>query len=79
MLAYIRSTIKRFKVFVTNRVPKIQGNSDVNQSNYVKGKDNPADDTSIGLDPKRRLKAVDGSLDLHSCGKGKNFGQVIVR
>ena len=81
VLAYIRSTTKRFKVFVANRVQKIQEHSDVNQWNYVKGKDNPADDASRGLDPKRRLQPVDGSLelDLHSYGKEKNLGQFIVR
>ena len=44
VLAYIRSTTRRFKVFVANQAQKIQEDSDVNQSNYVKGKDNPADD-----------------------------------
>ena len=58
---------------MANLVQKIQERSDVNQWNYAKGKDNPADDASRGLE------AVDGSLDLHSCGKEKNFGQVIVR
>ena len=53
MHAYIRSTTKRFKVFVANRVQKIQEHSDVNQWNYVKGKDNPVDDASRGLDPRK--------------------------
>ena len=44
VLSYIRSTTKRFKVFLFNQVQKIQENSDINQWNYVKGKDNPADD-----------------------------------
>ena len=30
--------------FLADQVQKIQEDSDVNQSNYVKGKDNPADD-----------------------------------
>ena len=53
VLAYIRSTTKRFKVFVANRVQKIQEHSDVNQWNYVKGKNNPVDDASRGLDPRK--------------------------
>ena len=44
VLSYIRSTTKRFKVFLFNQVQKIQEHSDINQWNYVKGKDNPADD-----------------------------------
>ena len=53
VLAYIRSTTKRFKVFVTNRVQKIQEHSDVNQWNYVKDRDSPSDDASRGLDPRK--------------------------
>ena len=52
VLAYIRSTTKRFKVFLANRVQKIQEHSDVNQWKYVKGRDNPADDILRGLDPR---------------------------
>ena len=51
--AYIRSTTKIFKAFAINRVQKIQEHSDVNQSNYVKGKENPADDASRGLDQRK--------------------------
>ena len=39
VLVHIRSITKRFKVFVANRVQKIQEKSDVNQWNYVKGKE----------------------------------------
>ena len=53
VVAYIRSTKNRFKVFVAHRVQKIQEHSDVNQWKYVKGKDNPVDDTSRGLDPRK--------------------------
>ena len=52
VLAYIRSNTKRFKFFVANWVQNIQEHSDVNQWNYVKGKGNPADDASRGLDPR---------------------------
>ena len=37
---------------MANRVQKIQEHSDVNQWKYVKCRDNPADDTSRGLDPR---------------------------
>ena len=56
-LAYIRSTRKRFKFFVANRVQKIQEHSDVNQWNYVKGIDNPADDTSRRLDLRKETSS----------------------
>ena len=51
VLAYIGSTAKGFKDFVANWVQKIQEDSHVNQWSYVKGKDNPADDTFRGLYP----------------------------
>ena len=37
---------------MANRLQNIQEHSDVNQWNYVKGKGNPADDASRGLDPR---------------------------
>ena len=57
VLAYIRSTTKRFKVFVANQVQKIQEQSDVNQWNYVKGKDNPTD-ASRRLDPRKENSSI---------------------
>ena len=57
VLAYIRSTTKRFKDFVVNRVRKIQEHSDVNQWNYVKGKNNPADDASRELDARKETSS----------------------
>ena len=57
VLAYIRSQTKRFKVFVANQVQKIQEHSDINQWNYVKGKDNPADDASRGLDARKETSS----------------------
>ena len=53
VLIYIRSTTKKFKVFVANRVQKIQKHSDVNQWNFGKGRGKPADDASRGLDPRK--------------------------
>ena len=78
VLAYIRSTTKRFKVFVANRVQKIQEHSDVNQWNYVKGKTILLMMHQEDLIQERRLQAVDCSLDLYSYGKEKNFRQVTV-
>ena len=58
VLAYIRNTTKRFKIFVTNyRVQKIQEHSDVNQWIYVKGKENPADDVSRGPDQRNETSS----------------------
>ena len=49
---YVRNITKRFKVFVANWVQKIQEDSNVKQWNYVK--DSPVDDTSRGLDPRKK-------------------------
>ena len=57
VLAYIRSTTKRFKVFMANRVQKIQEHSDLNQWNYVKKRDNHTDDASRGLDPRKETSS----------------------
>ena len=57
VLAYIRSSTKRFKVFVVNQVQKIQEHSDVNQWSYVKGKGNLADGASRGLDPRKQTSS----------------------
>ena len=38
---------------MANRVQKIQEHSDVNQWNYVKGKNNPADDASRRFHPRK--------------------------
>ena len=57
VLAYIRSTTKRFKVFVANRAQKIQEHSDANQWKYEKGRDNAADDASRGLDPRKETSS----------------------
>ena len=48
---------KDFKVFLANRVQKIEEHSDVNQWNYVEGKDHPADDASRGLDPGKETSS----------------------
>ena len=75
----IRSTTKRFKVFLPNQVQKIQEHSDVNQLNYVQGKTILLMMHQEDLIQERRLQAVDCSLDLYSYGKEKNFGQVTVQ
>ena len=64
---------KDLKVLVVNRVQKIQEYSDVNQWNYVKGRGNPADQASRGLDLRKETSSSNGSLGLHSYGK-ENFG-----
>ena len=53
VLAYIRSNSKRFKVFVANRIHEIKENTRVDQWHYVSSKENPADDASRGLDPRK--------------------------
>ena len=53
VLAYIKNTKKRFKVFVANRLHQIRTNSDVTQWYYIKTDDNPADDCSRVLSMKK--------------------------
>ena len=57
VLTYIRSTTKRFKVFVANQAQKIQEHSDANQWKYEKGRDNAAADASRGLDPRKETSS----------------------
>ena len=58
VLTYIRSTTKRFKVFVANQVQKIQEHSDgKSQWKYLKGRDNPVDDALRGLDPRKETSS----------------------
>ena len=57
VLAYIRSTTKRFKDFVANRAQKIQEHSDANQWKYEKGRDNAADYASRRLDPRKETSS----------------------
>ena len=64
---------------MANRVQKIQDYSDVNQWNYVKDKEIMLMTYQEDLIQERRIQTVDGSLDLHSYKKEKNFGQVTVK
>ena len=43
VLAYLRNTYKRFKVFFANQVEHIREHTKVSQWNYVPSKINPAD------------------------------------
>ena len=52
VLGYIANDVKRFHVFVANRVQEIQEKSSVKQWRYVDTKSNPADDASRGVRPK---------------------------
>ena len=49
VLGYIANEVKRFHVFVANRVQEIQDKSSADQWTYVDTKNNPADDGSRGL------------------------------
>ena len=49
VLGYIRKNAKKFKIFVANRIQKIQEHSEVEQWKYVPTKINPADYASRGL------------------------------
>ena len=49
MLAWIRSTARRYKPFVSSRVGEIQSNSDPAQWKHIPGEQNVADDVSRGI------------------------------
>lgn len=49
MLGYLNNESKRFHVYVSNRVQKIQDSTDKGQWRYVKSKQNPADEASCGM------------------------------
>ena len=62
--AYLNNDVKRFKVYVANRVQLIHDHSDQMQWNYIESKKNPADDTSCGVLPSNAAKVkhwVNGS------------------
>ena len=63
VLGYIRNELKRFKVFVANRVQNIRNHSDVSQWKYVKTSKNPAGFASRGL-------------EVSSYGKTKSYAQM---
>ncbi|XP_066919725.1 uncharacterized protein [Clytia hemisphaerica] len=49
VLAYISNEVKRFHLFVSNRIKFIRENSALDQWLYVPSKENPSDDTTRGL------------------------------
>lgn len=49
VLGYINNNVKRFHVFVPNRIQKIQSTTDPKQWHFVCSEDNPADHASRGL------------------------------
>ena len=52
VLGYINNDVKRYKVFVANRVQQIRNNSECNKWNHIPSKDNPADMASRGCSLK---------------------------
>ena len=57
VLGYINNKSKRFKIFVANRVTLINELTNAEDWHYVDSKDNPADEASRGVDPKRWKKS----------------------
>ena len=53
VLGYINSNVRRFKVFVANRVQQIRDHRSPKQWPYVENSSNLADDASQGLDSKK--------------------------
>ena len=58
VLGYITNEVRRFHVFVANRVQQIQERTTQEQWHYVDTKSNPADDASRGI---RMQELVNGS------------------
>ena len=54
VLGYINGDVRRFKVFVANRVQQIRDHTSPKQWHYVESSSNPADDASRGLDSKKK-------------------------
>ena len=57
VLDYIANDVKRFHVFVANRVQEIQEKLSVKQWRYVDTKSNPADEASRGVRPREFSKS----------------------
>ena len=53
VLQYIRNNMKRFHVYVANRVAEIRESTDPDQWRHCPGRYNPADDASRGLKPHK--------------------------
>ena len=56
VLKYIATDQARFKTYVANRVSFIRDNTELSQWKYVGSKDNPADDSSRGLNARKFMK-----------------------
>lgn len=56
VLGYINNDVRRFKVFVANRVQLIRDHSEIQQWHYVNTADNPADYASRGIDMNQKEK-----------------------
>ena len=54
---YITNDVRRFHIFVANRVQEIQEKSSVKQWRYIATKSNPADNASRGVRPKDLSKS----------------------
>ena len=58
ILGYISNEVRRFKIFVANRIQKIKENSNIEQWKFISSKENPADDGSRGLDATKVNKVT---------------------
>ena len=56
VLSYLQSNSRRFKTYVANRVQQIKNATMVEDWNYIRSADNPADISSRGLYPEERNK-----------------------
>ena len=58
VLGYIANDVRRFHIFVANRVQEIQEKSSLKQWRYIDTKSNPADDASRRVRPKDLSKST---------------------
>jgi hypothetical protein len=77
VLGYINNDVRRFNVFVANRVQQIRDHTSPSQWRYVASKENPADEASRGLLAKELISSMwlSGPKFLAS-DETPNFGDV---
>ena len=79
VLGYINYDLKRFKVFVANRVQLIRAHIGLKQWYYVNTANNPADYASRCLDIYQKKKFKNSFKDHNSSGTAKAHGVCIMQ
>ena len=71
---YINSDVRRFKVFVANRVQQIRDHTSAKQWHFIESSNNPADDAICDLESKMETQKKGGLMVHHSCGIRNSVG-----